>query len=199
MAAVHTLSTEDYLPESPPPKRRRFQHVNHSSASLAESHFCFPDGDFVLNVTGHLFKIHRRQLMCSTVFADMLSIPQPEMVESIEGCPCVALQDSPQDWIVALRWIYRSRYEGWEPSDNRVLLLTTAPNLHTLSEFNSSILSFDSLAGAIRISTKYDIGALRERCIKEMLSRWPEDLTSMNMNSLPHAAGNPYLYVRSLG
>lgn len=45
------------------------------------------------------------------------------------------------------------------------------------------------LSGALRISTKYEIAALREWCIQELRSRWPQDLERMGTTSLPHAAG----------
>jgi hypothetical protein len=46
------------------------------------------------------------------------------------------------------------------------------------------------LSGALRISTKYEVAALREWCIQELRLRWPRDVETMGTNSLPHAAGN---------
>ena len=51
-------------------------------------------------------------------------------------------------------------------------------------------MTFDMLSSALRISTKYEIAALREWCIQELRSRWPRDVETMGTNSLPHAAGN---------
>jgi hypothetical protein len=46
--------------------------------------------------------------MCSVIFADMLELPQPTDIESMHGCPLVNLsQDSANDWIVVLTWMYQ--------------------------------------------------------------------------------------------
>ncbi|KIM89819.1 hypothetical protein PILCRDRAFT_197052 [Piloderma croceum F 1598] len=52
----------------------------------------------------------------------------------------------------------------------------------------SQPITFDMLSGALRISTKYEISALREWCIQELRSRWPREIETMGTTSLPHAA-----------
>lgn len=57
------------------------------------------DGSIVLQAERTQFKVHRSVLArVSTVFSDVLSIPQPlEDKESIDGCPLLHLQDAAQD------------------------------------------------------------------------------------------------------
>jgi hypothetical protein len=60
----------------------------------------FPDGNLVFRAENMLFRVYRGVLASkSTVFADMLAMPQPnaEDGETFEGCPFVALTDSPVD------------------------------------------------------------------------------------------------------
>ncbi|KAH7925006.1 hypothetical protein BV22DRAFT_1105166 [Leucogyrophana mollusca] len=138
---------------------------NHAGNSSFRGRCWFNDGDIVLDVEGHLFKVHRSVLMCSIIFADMLELPQSDSMENVDGCPSVTLQgDSASDWRIALSWMY-----------DRV-------------GFASHAVTFDMLAGAMRISTKYEVHDLREWAVRELLSRWPLDLTRMNNNALPHAA-----------
>ena len=68
--------------------------------------FWFADGDIVLDVERHLFKIHRKRLQCSEIFSDMLAVPQPDVVDKMDDCPLVSLPDAAQDWLVALQWMY---------------------------------------------------------------------------------------------
>lgn len=100
------------LPQSlPHPKRARYfppdQDYNTLGAGPASHAYYFEDGDLVLGVEDLFFKIHSRRLAAqSNVFADMLNMPQPIVVESVDGCPFVRLSDSAKDWIVVLEYIY---------------------------------------------------------------------------------------------
>ncbi|KAJ7222412.1 hypothetical protein GGX14DRAFT_319133, partial [Mycena pura] len=126
----------------------------------------FPDGDIVLDIEQRLLKLHRKRLQCSSVFSDMLHIPQPAETDRIDGCPSVKfVGDAFADWEVALRWIYNKECANW-----------------------LQLSLFDVLARAVRIATKYDICDLRQWGIKELTSRWPVDVVNVRLNSLPHAA-----------
>ncbi|KAJ7158006.1 hypothetical protein C8R43DRAFT_853792, partial [Mycena crocata] len=125
----------------------------------------FSDGDIVLEIESRVLKVHRKRLQCSAIFSDMLNIPQPAETERVDGSPSVALAgDSLADWEVALGWIYNH------------------------DEFPDRAITFDTLAGALRISTKYEIASLRKWAIEELVSRWPVDVVNMRLNALPHAA-----------
>ncbi|TFY65310.1 hypothetical protein EVJ58_g2044 [Rhodofomes roseus] len=147
----------------PPTKRRRFggPSVPHLSTP-----FWFGDGDIVLEIEQHRFKVHRTRLQCSEIFSDMLAIPQPEDAEAVDGCPLVQLADSVQDWQVALKWIY-------DP-DSFAVMQHPVP--------------FPLLPSALRIATKYEIAALRAWAVSHLCARWPSDLERMDTASLPCAA-----------
>lgn len=90
-------------------KRRRVSTPSdHRTLSQTRqgSSYWFEDGDIILEVENHRFKIHKERLKCSDIFAGMLDIPQPQDFENIDGCPLVSLSDSAQDWHAALQWIY---------------------------------------------------------------------------------------------
>ena len=65
-----------------------------------------PDGDFILRVENHSFKVHHARLQTSEIFTDMPALPQPPNTDYIDGCPFVELTDSATDWLVALKWMY---------------------------------------------------------------------------------------------
>ncbi|KAJ7058021.1 hypothetical protein C8F01DRAFT_1027442, partial [Mycena amicta] len=162
-------------------KRRRFSDLSLVSDVLAplsdpqatvgglHKTWWLADGDFVLAIEERLLKVHRKRLMCSTVFADMLSIPQsPDAeVERVDGCPSVSLLgDALADWEVVLHWIYH--------------------NAEILAQGQG--VTFDTLASVLRISTKYDIPDLRQWGVDQLISRWPVDAVNMRAHALPHAA-----------
>ncbi|KIK81819.1 hypothetical protein PAXRUDRAFT_155197, partial [Paxillus rubicundulus Ve08.2h10] len=119
-----------------------------------QNQFWFQDGNIDLKIESKYFKVHWDRLMTSLVFATMLELPQPELVESHNGCPLVQLsQDAIQDWTTALSWMYDRR---------RVL---------SFEVFFSTAL--DIIAGALRISTKYEISDLRLWCKQQ---RWEKGI-----------------------
>ncbi|KZT65117.1 hypothetical protein DAEQUDRAFT_697753 [Daedalea quercina L-15889] len=150
----------------PATKRRRFGGRSSSSQSAAPQAFWFWDGDIVLEVEHHKFKVHGTRLQCSEIFLDMLAMPQPQDADVVDGCPLVQLADSAQDWQVALRWIY----------DTGSFAVMHHP------------VPFPLLPSALRIGTKYEIAALREWAVNHLCARWPSDLERMDTASLPCAA-----------
>ncbi|KAG2129498.1 hypothetical protein DEU56DRAFT_496936, partial [Suillus clintonianus] len=158
-------SDEDMRTSPPPAKRQRTGHRRTSESSIEQSQFWFADGDIVISVEGQSWKIHRSKLMCSVIFADMLELPQPADIERMHGCPLVSLwQDSVKDWLVVLMWMYQR------------------------DKFNSQTVIFDTIAGALRLSNKYDIADLRQWSTRQLFLRWPQDLTKMTYAAFPHAA-----------
>ncbi|EGN92633.1 hypothetical protein SERLA73DRAFT_190818, partial [Serpula lacrymans var. lacrymans S7.3] len=162
------------MPCLPPAKRRRTDTTRSFHSQLGGlpdqtqngGEFWHDDGDIVLGVEHQFFKTHRSRLMCSLIFADMLELPQPEVIENFDGCPLVHLaSDTAKDWQVVLGWMYDPNYFSVQPA-----------------------ITFDMLAGATRISTKYEIAGLRDIMKHEIMSRWPKDISKMTTSSLPHAA-----------
>jgi len=67
--------------------------------------YWFDDGDYILIVSDHFFKVPFRMLSCSDIFADMFALAQPQATELLDGCPVIQLTDRPQDWMVSLQWM----------------------------------------------------------------------------------------------
>ncbi|KII90239.1 hypothetical protein PLICRDRAFT_108318 [Plicaturopsis crispa FD-325 SS-3] len=151
----------------PPPAKRRCvgrPESAHDASASQPAPFYFKDGNIILSVERRRFRVHHTRLQCSDIFSDMMGIPQPLDTESVDGCPIVELSDTARDWMVVLKWIY-------DPAG-----------------FIAHPVTFDILSGALRISTKYEIAALRQWDLDELYSRWPHDTTTMTPNALPHAA-----------
>lgn len=106
---MYSVDEDMDMQTSPPPaKRQRTSHCRKSESLIEQSQFWFADGDIVIGVEGQSWKIHRSKLMCSVIFADMLELPQPADIERMDGCPLVSLsQDSANDWLVVLTWMYQ--------------------------------------------------------------------------------------------
>ncbi|EJD00814.1 uncharacterized protein FOMMEDRAFT_89795 [Fomitiporia mediterranea MF3/22] len=134
--------------------------VSSDSCSLSpesrQKDFWFEDGSVILLADTIAFKVHRGQLARhSDVFRDLLSIPQPQDEASFEGCYIVELHDSPEDLWYLLKALYDGLY------------------------FRQLCASdFGSLAAILRLSSKYFIEHLRERCISRLMIDWPCTLAS---------------------
>jgi len=71
----------------------------------------YPDGSIVLVAERRAFRVYHGILLReSTVFSDLLSLPQPEDVNGIDGCPLVKLSDSAEDLRHLLRFLFNRRY-----------------------------------------------------------------------------------------
>ncbi|KAJ6572752.1 hypothetical protein DFH09DRAFT_982079 [Mycena vulgaris] len=104
----------------------------------------FADHGLVLRAGNRLFRVSGGILAArSSVFRDMMSIPQPESQPLIDGCPVVVLHDSAVDAEYFLRAIFDSSF--FEP-----------PPTPT---------TFHIVAGVLRLSTKYDVEYLRRRAL----------------------------------
>lgn len=77
-----------------------------------DSELWFDDGNIVLEAEGVAFKVYRGNLARhSSVFASMLSFPQPESssMELYDGCPIVHMPDSAEHMRYFLAAINDSR------------------------------------------------------------------------------------------
>ena len=76
--------------------------------------YWFPEGDVLLVVADHMFKLPRSILSCSEIFEDMFALADPSLClaeeEMYDGCPVVHLEDRPGDWMTLLRWIDNPEY-----------------------------------------------------------------------------------------
>ncbi|TBU61486.1 hypothetical protein BD310DRAFT_873504 [Dichomitus squalens] len=115
--------------------------------------FWFSDGNVLLFVGDIAFKVHQGQLVRhSDVFRDMFSLPQP-VSETIDGIPWVHLHDDPSDVLHLLRALYDGLY----------FKKPTAGD-------------FCAISAVLRMSSKYLIDHLRERCLARLEADWPTTL-----------------------
>ncbi|KAF9460211.1 hypothetical protein BDZ94DRAFT_1300085 [Collybia nuda] len=175
-----------------------------SPGPVRHMEFWLRDGSIVLSVQDTLFKVHQTILANhSEVFADLFSVPQPQLqipgeggsgdrdgggdvvgatgrVEGrdiVDGCVVVHLYDSSDDFVDLLRAIYYpSHFDNLAPN----------ADLDTLLTF---------IAGILRLSTKYLIRELRKRCIALLTSRFPTTYQEyLTRSSSPPSSsyGHPY-------
>jgi len=134
--------------------------------------FWFHDGSIVLLVGSLMFRVHQTVLSThSEVFAGLFIVPQPPSgtkgQEMIEGCHVVQLHDQAEDFVDLLKGIYL-------PS-----------HFDTLPDELGDVLSW--VSGMLRLSTKYMIVSLRQRCISILKARFPATFPDYNaMISHPH-------------
>ncbi|OJT08573.1 hypothetical protein TRAPUB_500 [Trametes pubescens] len=119
--------------------------------------FWFADGNIVLLAGNVAFKVHRGQLVRhSDVFYDMFSLPQPAAEEGqglIDGCPWVELHDDPSDVLHLLRALYDGLYFSKPTAGD-----------------------FCTVSAVLRLSNKYLIEHLRQRCLVRLETDWPTTL-----------------------
>ncbi|KAJ6538863.1 hypothetical protein DFH09DRAFT_72543 [Mycena vulgaris] len=134
--------------------------------------FWFHDGSIVLLVGSLMFRVHQTVLSThSEVFAGLFIVPQPPSStkgqEKIEGCHVVQLHDNQNDFVDLLRGIYHPAH------------------FDSLPEELGDVLSW--MTGMLRLSTKYMIASLRQRCISVLKTRFPATFADYNaMISHPH-------------
>ncbi|KAF9477719.1 hypothetical protein BDN70DRAFT_907115 [Pholiota conissans] len=121
--------------------------------------FYFSDGSVVIIVEKTAFRVHQSVLARhSDVFNDMWDVPQPNKVELYDGCPTVILSDSVNDFVDVMRVIYDAfHFDKLKPDTN----------LSTLITF---------IAGILRVSTKYSMQQLRNKCISVIQEKFPSTL-----------------------
>ncbi|KAJ8079489.1 hypothetical protein PM082_011076 [Marasmius tenuissimus] len=125
------------------------------------SELWFSDGNIVLIAEQRFaFKVHRGVLARhSEVFADMFRVPQPidmEVDTELEGCQHVEMAHDRADDVY---FLLKSLYDG----------------LHFMKRRRGS--QFPSLLSTLRLSTKYIIPVLRQRCLDQLSSDWPSTLS----------------------
>ncbi|KAJ7678151.1 hypothetical protein DFH06DRAFT_567246 [Mycena polygramma] len=131
-----------------------------SSESQADSptrvdHLWFYDHGLVIQAGNRLFRVSGATLAArSSVFRDMLSIPQPACQPLIDGCPIVLLHDSPVDAEYFLTAVFDSGFFERPP----------APT------------TFPIVSGILKLSTKYDVEYLRRRALLHLSAALPQSL-----------------------
>ncbi|KAF7364259.1 BTB domain-containing protein [Mycena sanguinolenta] len=105
-------------------------------------------GNIVFRVSGEILAAK------SSVFQDMLRMPQPRGGETFDGCAVVCLPDDPRDTTVFLRVIFDSEF--FEPYPAKT--------------------GFDTIHGVLRLSNKYLVDYLRRRALIHLSCRFPTTL-----------------------
>ncbi|KAJ7449094.1 hypothetical protein B0H11DRAFT_336704 [Mycena galericulata] len=134
-------------------KRRRTGSEPEDSGSTptVRSNIWMPYGDIILQAESTQFRVNRDVLaLQSSVFADMLAVPQPPNEPTIEGCPVVQVYDSAKDWELLLGVLY----DPFPPKHKR---------------------PFPVLAAMLRLGQKYDIRKAKDDALERIHSVFPKD------------------------
>ncbi|KAJ7510700.1 hypothetical protein B0H11DRAFT_1700976 [Mycena galericulata] len=113
----------------------------------------FKDASLIFQAETSLFRVYSGILAArSSVFRDMLAFPQPEPPESdiVDGCPRIILHDTAADVTALFQAIY----------DSSFFVPPFSPPLETLG-------------GILRLSIKYDVDYLRQRCLRHLSDIYP--------------------------
>jgi len=92
-------------------KRKRSDTVAETQV-IKRSDLWYEDGNIVLQAESTQFRVYRGILRdSSSIFDDMLNIPQPAEDQGtlVDGCPVVQLSDSAEDWEHVLKALYKRR------------------------------------------------------------------------------------------
>ncbi|KAJ7760002.1 hypothetical protein B0H16DRAFT_1415678 [Mycena metata] len=109
----------------------------------------FQDCGLVIQAEETIFRLSRDMLATqSPVFRDMLSLPAPQDVDTMDGCPFVLVPDPANDVAAFLCALFY--YDFFEPFP--------APT------------TFEILASVLRMSYKYEVDALRKRALIHLSS-----------------------------
>ncbi|KAJ7266471.1 hypothetical protein B0H12DRAFT_1259100 [Mycena haematopus] len=121
----------------------------------------FEEASLVFQAETSLFHVYSGILSKqSSVFRDMLSFPQPAPIEAdmVDGCPRIILHDKAADVTVFFQAIYDSSF--------------------FVPPFSPSL---DTLAGILRLSIKYDVDYLRQRCLRHLSDMYPTTLKAWDL------------------
>ncbi|KAF7358926.1 BTB domain-containing protein [Mycena sanguinolenta] len=122
--------------------------------NIVRSELWFSDGNVVIVASSVAFKVHRGQLRRhSEVFDDLFSLPQPKDQDLYDGCPWVEVYDCPSDVLYFLKALYDGLY-----------FKTPGAN------------DFPAVAAVLRLSNKYLVEHLRQRCMARLELDWPSTL-----------------------
>ncbi|KAG6895935.1 hypothetical protein C0992_011482 [Termitomyces sp. T32_za158] len=150
-----------------------------------DKEFWFSDGSIVLVIQDVAFCVHKSILgKHSKVFSDLFVVPQPQNdVEKIDGIPVVHLADDLGHFTDVLRALYEPlsvQFSQTFQSEPLTILKMSRyfdklPHSAELPE----IITF--ISGILRISTKYDIVVLRDKCITILRRFFPPSLSDCDV------------------
>lgn len=105
-AAKRKRTTEDqYTRVGGSPKQHSASQIKH------DTQYYFEDGNIILIAEDRAFRVHKGVLsMHSSVFKDLLSLPQPSDADTMDGCPVVRLEDFARHVHLLLEAMYKGAY-----------------------------------------------------------------------------------------
>jgi len=113
----------------------------------------FSDCGLIVRVGNVLFRISREMLAArSPVFADMLAFTQPDDAETVDGCPIVVLHDAPEEVAVFFKALFN----------------------HDFFHPYPALTDYETIAGVLRLSHKYQVDSLRKRALVHLGSAFEE-------------------------
>ncbi|KAJ6548096.1 hypothetical protein DFH09DRAFT_628608 [Mycena vulgaris] len=125
----------------------------------------FEDGNIVIQAGNSQFRVHRGILATrSPVFQDMLSFPQPQGSELVEGCPLVRLPDAEIEVMDFLKAIFIPEYFAPFPA----------------------LTKFEIIVGCLRLSHKYEVDYLRRRALVHLSSGHRTTLSEWDSSTYNH-------------
>ncbi|KAH9951133.1 hypothetical protein B0H21DRAFT_719718 [Amylocystis lapponica] len=120
------------------------------------------DGSVVFIAETTAFRVHA-SIMAATceIFRDMFTMPQPEDIDTYEGCQVVRLHDSAADLKHFLKAIYEFKWYFRPGVKNR----------------------FPVVAAVLRLSTKYHAVELRQRAIDLLVTAYPSTFAAWDQRA----------------
>ncbi|KAF8640333.1 hypothetical protein AX17_000005 [Amanita inopinata Kibby_2008] len=149
----------DPQPHPPPPPPLQPPLQPPSQPLIQHGEFWFEDGSVVAIIEDQSFRVHQSILTRhSEFFAAMFLIPQPPDQETVDGCPVIRLTDELNDFVDLMKVLYHPFH-----FDN----LSPQADLNTLITF---------ISGILRLSTKYLMRHVRQKCISILQSKFPSTI-----------------------
>ncbi|CAA7267441.1 unnamed protein product [Cyclocybe aegerita] len=125
------------------------------STVVRHPEFYFADGSIILIIEKTALRIHQSVLTHhSEVFKGLWDVPQLSKLEMYDGCPSVVLSDSVNNLIDVMR---PSHFDKIAPETSLMELVTF-------------------ISGILRISTKYGMLQIRQKCISIIQDKFPSML-----------------------
>ncbi|KAJ7502965.1 hypothetical protein B0H11DRAFT_1854163 [Mycena galericulata] len=133
---------------SPPAKRQRTEN-----ALITRSEIWHNDGSVVFQAKDTQFRVHWGVLsLHSSFFRDMQGLPQPPDQPSVDGCPIIELQDSPEDFEYLLKALYSPTF------------------------LTQKSLPFPAVAALVRLGRKYDFKEVLDTTVERITFENPTTL-----------------------
>ncbi|KAI0342980.1 hypothetical protein BDW22DRAFT_1356532 [Trametopsis cervina] len=116
----------------------------------------FDDGNLMVVAENTMYQVHRSVLARkSALFKDLLSLPQPDTEEKVEGLPVVRLLESSTNASMLIDTIYNGEKYRWKEEEPPAW-----PTVHRL----------------LVVGTKYQMDDLREEAIQHLHRRYPKKI-----------------------